>query len=154
MTCEALRLVATVNDGASAPVGLPGHAIAAAAPLAEVMAAANPRDLDLAVHQLRTVLDRIQRQTDPATGPDPRDAALAPVLWRMAVLDGAFEACLGIGFEQLARRVGRLIILHDLGPGRDAARCLVSTLVETGAFIAQPEARHDWSRALGPAGRN
>ncbi|WEF25602.1 hypothetical protein [Paracoccus sp. S3-43] len=130
-------------------------AVAAARHLDQVMAARNPRDLDLAIHQLRTALLRILRRSGLNVGPDLRDAALAPVLWRMAVLDRAFGSYLGIGLDPLARRAALLLARHDGGRilGETAARQLVDSLRAEGAFIARPEARCDWSRALGPAGR-
>lgn len=120
-----------------------------------IMSANNPRDLDLAIHQLRNALARFQRQSGFNVGPSLRDAVLVPVLWRIAVMDRAFGCFIGIGFDPLARRSARLLARHDGGRmlGEVAARRFVARLCATRAFVACPDARCDWSPALGPAGR-
>ncbi|WP_295048276.1 hypothetical protein [uncultured Paracoccus sp.] len=154
-------LVRLATDGIDDPQAISTEtawlalAMAAARHLDRVMAARNARDLDLAVHQLRSALLQIQRQSGLNVGPGLRDAALAPVLWRMAVLDRAFGSYLGIGLDRLAQRAEKLLARHDGGRvlTQASARQLVASLRDAGAFIARPEARCDWSRALGPAGR-
>lgn len=139
-----------------AETALLSQSLAAAEHLGRVMDARNPRDLDLAIHRLRMVLVNIQRRSGLNVGPDLHDGALAPVLWRMALLDRAFGSYLGIGLDGLTQRTGLLLARHDnnriLGPS--LARNLIAVLRASGAFIACPDARCDWSRALGPAGRN
>lgn len=161
MTCEASRFMTSVNELAltgrsgneTQTAGPPRQVIAAAKRLSDVLEATNPRDLDIAVYQLRAVLADIEHPSRPQACRDLHDLALVPVLWRMAVLDRAFDAFLGIGFEHAALRAGHLLTRYNLRPDPAAARRLISALVEAGAFIAQPQARGDWSHALGPAGR-
>lgn len=131
-------------------------AASAASHLGEAMAATNARDLDLAIHHLRAVLIRIDRQSGFNVSPNLRDAALAPVLWRMAALDHGFGSYLCIGLDRLARRAGLLLARHDGGRilGAAAAQRLVASLREAGAYIARADSRSGWSRALGPAGWN
>ncbi len=124
--------------------------------LADAMDARNARDLDLAIHHLRSVLTRIDRQSAQIVTPDLRDAALAPVLWRMAVLDQGFDSNLCIGLDRLTRRAGALLARHDGGRilGAAARQRLIASLRDAGAYIAQADAQSGWARALGPAGWN
>src|SRR5690606_104245 len=66
------------------------HSVIAYAHLAEVTSAANHRDLDIAIHLLRDTMLRIERCfSDRGRMPvlDAQDAVIAPLIWRMMLLD-------------------------------------------------------------------
>jgi serine O-acetyltransferase len=138
--------------------GLIGHAADADARLAEVTKARNHRDLDIAIHLLRDVMLRIERSFDnrgAAPVLDARDAVIAPLIWRMMLLDRHYRTYLCLGLDRSMALAGRMLDL----PGAD----VVLDDLAAGEFLDQlsPEAvirlpedmRPDWAPALGPAGR-
>lgn len=130
------------------PARLPATTLAeaAAARLAAVTAARNPRDLDMAIYLLRDLLLRVL-----AEGASPSTTGrLRPVLARMQALDRAFGTYLCCGLEPL---VARSRAAGGTGLAAPEARAYVTRIASSGAFLATPEAACDWSRALGPAGR-
>ncbi|MFN3526088.1 MAG: hypothetical protein ACK4YU_08345 [Paracoccus sp. (in: a-proteobacteria)] len=134
------------------PAGLIGDGCRSLASLADslldqVVAAGNPRDLDMAIFRLRDLLFRVLiegRHRDEMAG-------LLPVLSRMAALDAAYDCHLCSGLEALLTRVARLGKAVRLDPAD--LRAYVDHVERSGAFLAHPDARTDWSRALGPGGR-
>ncbi|WP_017999523.1 hypothetical protein [Paracoccus sp. N5] len=75
--------------------------------LAAVLAARNLRDLDLAVFPLRQRLLGIEAELQalPEGGGSNLDIALAPLVWRLAVLDRRRGLHLGDGLPGAARRL-------------------------------------------------
>ena len=119
----------------------------AGALLEDVVSARNPRDLDMAIHRLRDMLLRVLTEgCSPA-----RLTALLPVLTRMAALDRAFDCHLCSGLQHLIDRAAR--VGGPLCMDRTALRAYVDRVAESGAFLAHPDARCDWSSAFGPCGR-
>lgn len=129
----------------------------ALARLDRVTQARDPQELDLAVHGLRQTLRLVQAQDEVIpvrarlTGADP---LLAPLVWRLLILDAAFGLHLAIGFDTLVSRgrwlLARPEVAEVLTPAR-AAR-LLHAVAGSGAAVAA--VRPDWSGALGPeAGR-
>ncbi|GEM_PF-2152290 len=125
--------------------------------LAAVIAARDGRDLDLAVYHLRESLRRIENglaalpPTAPA-GPGLLDCALAPLLWRLQVLDRRFAARLGVGLPGLHALAVRLLALPQVAAvlNRAAADRLVSHLRDSGAALADAEVWTIWDRAFAP----
>ena len=115
--------------------------------LADVVSARNPRDLDMAVHRLRDMLLRVLTEGCPPA----QLTALLPVLSRMAALDRAFDCHLMSGLQHLADRGARIAGCARGDPA--ALRAYVEGVARSGAFVAHPDARCDWSPALGPCGR-
>lgn len=115
--------------------------------LDQVVAARNPRDLDMAIFRLRDLFLRVLiegRHRDEMAG-------LLPVLSRMTALDAAYDCHLCSGLEVLLTRVTRLGA--RVRPDPADLRTYVDHVERSGAFLAHPDARTDWSRALGPGGR-
>lgn len=111
-----------------------------------VVTACNPRDLDMAIHRLRDLLLRVLTEGCSRSQLD----GLAPVLSRMAALDRAFDCHLCSGLQHLIDRAARA---RGPGPVDPAPLCAyVDGVARSGAFVAHPDARCDWSRALGPFG--
>ncbi|AJE46800.1 serine O-acetyltransferase [Celeribacter indicus] len=123
--------------------------------LREVTHATNHRDLDIAIHLLRDTMLRIERWFDapPAVpAPDAVVAVVAPLIWRMTLLDRHHRThlCLGLeGIMSQAAQVSRLPGAETL-LGEEAARRFLARL-PAGAVISLPEdKRPDWAQALGP----
>ncbi|WP_240643428.1 hypothetical protein [Paracoccus siganidrum] len=135
-----------------------GQAVLADARLTEVTNAANHRDLDIAVHLLRDAMLRIERcfaNRGALPVLDAQDAVVAPLIWRMMLLDRHHRTHLCLGLDRIMAQAARLSQL----PGADtvlddaAAGCFLAQL-PPGAVIGLPEDnRPDWAPALGPAGR-
>lgn len=132
-----------------AGVSMPEAGIArrADALLADVVAARNPRDLDMAIHRLRDMLLRVLTEGCPPS----QMAGLSPVLTRMAALDRAFDCHLCSGLRPLMDRAAHAGGRVRVDPA--ALRTYVDHVARSGAFVAHPDARCDWSSALGPCGR-
>ncbi len=133
-----------------APEPAPDLCRRAALRLDRVLAATDPSDLDLAVHNLRATLAALE----PAAEADP---ALALLLWRLRIVDRAFGAELVTGFARLQALTDQLLAQPEI----------VATLPDAGPFVAQlaaartavthPDLSRLWARAFGenriPQGR-
>lgn len=125
--------------------------------LALVTRAADPGDHDIAMHFLSNVLRRIEAAlpaTDEAGGPSNLDIVLAPLLWRIIVLDRAFGSHIGIGLPQCMARACRLLARPEIGRHLNAAaaEAYVASVTCRGAVIAARHGLAHWMRALGPEG--
>lgn len=122
--------------------------------LAAVMAAQDARDLDLAVYHLRETLQRIGEGLGRLTpaGLQRVDVALAPLLWRLQVLDGRFGSQLGAGLPVLRAHAARLLAVPQVAALLDgaAAARLVARVRGSGAALADAEVWTIWDRAFAP----
>lgn len=123
--------------------------------LAAVMVARDARDLDLAVYHLRETLKRIGKGLGgltPAAGLERTDVALAPLLWRLQVLDGGFGSQLGAGLPVLRVHAARLLAVPQVADllDRAAAARLVARVRDSGAALADAEVWTVWDRAFAP----
>lgn len=122
--------------------------------LAAVMAARDARDLDLAVYHLRETLQRIGKGLGGLTpaGLERTDVALAPLLWRLQVLDGRFGSQLGVGLPVLRAHAARLLAVPQVADllDRAAAARLVARVRDSGAALADSEVWTIWDRAFAP----
>lgn len=119
----------------------------AGALLEDVVSARNPRDLDMAIHRLRDMLLRVLTEGCSSA----QLTALLPVLTRMAALDRDFDCHLCSGLQHLMDRAAR--IRGRVRVDQTTLRAYVDGVARSGAFVAHPDARYDWSPALGPCGR-
>ncbi|MDQ7775079.1 MAG: hypothetical protein Q4615_03785 [Paracoccus aminovorans] len=128
---------------------------AAQAPMAAVTAARNLRDLDIAVFALRQRLLAIEAQLlqlPPEAGAGSNlDIALAPLVWRLALLDRRHGLHLGDGLACAAARLARLLARPEarrvlsLGAGR----AFLEALAARGAAVAA--LAEDWDRCFDSA---
>lgn len=131
----------------------------AEARLARVLAARDPRDLDLEVHHLRHDLRQLQDGLEPApTARQPlsnRDVVLAPLLWALALLDGAFQSHLLTGLERISFYGDWLSQQEEIGAELAPARAgrLLEAVSRSEAAIAGHATRPDWAAAVGPLGK-
>jgi serine O-acetyltransferase len=134
------------------------HLAGADTHLAEAIEARNHRDLDIAIHLLREMLLRVERDLasrGAAPRPDARDAMIAPLIWRMMQLDRRHRSYLCFGMDRLvglARRMQTLAgprVLPD-DPTSDA---FLDRLSPDAAICLPQDRQPDWALALGPAGR-
>lgn len=137
---------------------LTGLALLADQRLAEVIAARNPRDLDIAIHLLRDsvlLIERCFRQRSPASRLDVRDAVAAPLIWRMMMLDRHCQAHLCLGLERVTANTARILQLNGVADvlGKAAEARFLDHLPHDAAIGLPADQRIDWSPALGPAGR-
>lgn len=136
-----------LSTGRGTTQACPRLALTAHELLDQVVAAGNARDLDMAIFRLRDFLLRLLTE-----GCSPADmAGLLPVLSRMAALDRAYDCHLCSGLQHLMDRAARA----SGTAFSDGAqlRAYVEGVARSGAFVAHPDARCDWSRALGLCGR-
>ncbi len=125
--------------------------------LDQVCNAKAPRELDLAIHLLRSRLTRIETllasaQATSGSGFSLLDTLLAPLLWRLKALDEVFDSFLLIGFGRLDARAGWLLARPEVRGELPAARRLdlPRQAWERGALVARRDEQPDWSAALGP----
>lgn len=130
----------------------------AEARLAVLVTARNHRDLDLAHHFLHQTLRPLERGMEAATAPArPRlcnlDVVLAPLLWRITVLDAACGTYLAAQIPRLAAFAQDLLRQPPVAALLDegAAEALVAALRRSRAALCADTV--DWSRALGAGGR-
>lgn len=117
--------------------------------LDRITAAHNPRDLDLAVHGFRQSLGPLDAGLAGADAvPGNPDVVLAPLLWRVRLLDLHCKAWLAVGFDHVAARTDHLLALDAVTTVLDrfAARRFLAGLDRDSGLVARP----DWSNALGP----
>ncbi len=127
--------------------------------LAQVTVAQGPRDVDLEVHRLRGLLQALSLGIEPLRGQGRQplsnlDVVLAPLLWRILLLDAVYETHLGTGFETLMARGRWLIAQPEVGEVLTPAvgEAWVAALIAGGGGIVAEARAPDWSRALGPEG--
>ncbi|MCV2447705.1 hypothetical protein [Paracoccus sp. DMF] len=124
--------------------------------LAAVLTARNLRDLDLAVFALRQRLLGIEAELQalPEGECSNLDIALAPLLWRLAVLDRRHGLHLGDGLPGAARRLALLLARPEARRvlSLAAGRAFLDELAAQGAVVAL--AVEDWDRCFdGAPGR-
>lgn len=129
---------------------------AAQGALAAVTAARNLRDLDIAVFALRQRLLGIEAELRhlPAAGDSNLDIALAPLIWRLAVLDRRHGLHLGDDLPGAARRLARLLARPEARRvlSLAAGRAFLAEIAAQGAAVATACA--DWDRCFdGDPGR-
>ncbi|WP_232845125.1 LbetaH domain-containing protein [Paracoccus onubensis] len=134
------------------------HAVIADAHLAEVTRAANHRDLDIAIHLLRDTMLRIERcfsDRGPMPVLDAQDAVIAPLIWRMMLLDQHHHTHLCLGLDRAVAHAARMSRLPgtDLVLDKDAAGCFLGQLPADALVALPPDKRPNWAPALGPAGQ-
>lgn len=125
--------------------------------LALVTRAADSGDHDIAMHFLSNVLRRLEATlppTDEAGGPSNLDIVLAPLLWRILVLDRAFGNHIGIGLPRCMARACSLLGRQEIGRHLNAAaaEAYIASITCRGAVIAARHGLAHWMRALGPEG--
>lgn len=125
--------------------------------LDRLTSAASPADLDLEICLLRQELRKLTDlpPAGPAAPPCDRDILLLPLLWRLTVLDRHFGLYLLSGLENLGAHARTLAAQKALAPFTDAAaaRRYVARVARRSALLTPGAPPADWSRALGPAGR-
>lgn len=132
-----------------------GKVLAAHGSLGAVLAAPDPRDLDLAVYRLRDRLRAIADGLEPVrpTQPFPLTnlaLALAPLLWRLQVIDRNFGAMLGLGLPRLPEVADSLLVnpvVATVLDGAAAAR-LVARLQGGNMALGRIETSALWDRAF------
>lgn len=136
-----------------------GKVLAAHDSLATVLAARDPRDLDLAIFRLRDALRPLDdlpaaRRAEAPPALSNLSIALAPLLWRLQVIDGAFQARLGAGLLRIRHQVQGLLQHPQIATVLDqaAAARLVARIRDSGAAVANPESWSVWDRAFASAG--
>ncbi|MCE6957571.1 hypothetical protein LAZ40_00570 [Cereibacter sphaeroides] len=125
--------------------------------LALVTRAADSGDYDIAMHFLSNVLRRIEAAlpaTDDAGRPSNLDIVLAPLLWRILVLDRAFGSHIAIGLPRCMARARWLLGQPEIGRhlNNAAAEVYIASVTRRGAVIAARHGLAYWMRALGPEG--
>lgn len=113
----------------------------------------DPREVDLATHLARDQIAQIARLLPPgAPALSLLEVAALPLLWRIDGLDGRFGAHLLTGFDALRDRQAQALQRAPLaGVLRPPLReDWLRAVAQAGGLIARPEARPDWSAALGP----
>ncbi|AXQ95716.1 hypothetical protein LV780_16820 [Cereibacter azotoformans] len=125
--------------------------------LALVTRAAESGDYDIAMHFLSKVLHRIEAAlpaTDHASRPSNLDIVLAPLLWRILVLDRAFGSYIGISLLRCKARARWLLGQPEIGRHLNdaAAEAYIASVARRGAVIAARHGLPYWMRALGPEG--
>ncbi|MFT4149027.1 MAG: hypothetical protein QM656_02435 [Paracoccaceae bacterium] len=125
--------------------------------LAALISARNSRDLDLAHHFLHQALTPLEQgiEANPGVLRQPLsnlDVVLAPLLWRVLVLDGAFKTYVMATLPRLAERGRWLLRQAEVAALLDdaAGQEFLATNLRPGAAISADAV--DWSRALGAAG--
>ncbi len=123
--------------------------------LSAVLAARDPRDLDLAIYRLREILRGIEDALEPVRSGRPSpltnlDICLVPLVWRLRVIDRGFLAGLGAGLPRLRDHADWLLadpavvsVLDDA-----SATCLLARIKESGAALACPDISSVWERAF------
>ncbi|RWR07400.1 glutathione S-transferase family protein [Paenirhodobacter populi] len=123
--------------------------------LSDMLTARTDRDLDIAQHFL---LDLMQTFEEEAARADARlsnvDLALAPVLWRIALLDRDYATHILAPLRRLRGRHERILSLAPTRRALNAAaeRRFHDRIGRSAGLIATGGNRNDWSRALGPFG--
>lgn len=129
-------------------------AFRAAPALAQVIAARNLRDLDIAAYHLRDLSTRIETALPAAAiaqgSACALDAALLPLFWRIALLDLRHQAHLGDGLWHWAQRSGRMLRDPRLAMhfDRAAGRRFLDRLVRHGSALACDPRDEDWTGAF------
>ena len=135
-----------------------GRILVAHQGLAAVMAARDPRGLDLAIYRLRDQLRPIDEQLEPPRPKGPLvlsnlSIAMAPLLWRLRVIDGGFLAGLGAGLLRLRACADQLLadpavtaVLDDAAASRFVAR-----IKDSGSALTSTDLSSVWDRAFASA---
>lgn len=126
--------------------------------LGALTAARNSRDVDLAWHGLRSALRMLDEtwadQPVGHAGLSDADILLAPLLWRVRILDAAHRTHIAGDLERLTAR-GRRLHGHEAIArtlDRPAARRFLDRLEQSHAAVVRQDAAREWVRAFGPAG--
>ncbi|UFM64631.1 hypothetical protein LOS78_13180 [Paracoccus sp. MA] len=133
-----------------------GGALRAQGALAAVIAARNLRDLDIAVHDLRNRLARIEHAL-PDGDPNPPlanlDVALLPLLWRIALLDLRHDTHLADGMPRCNRRLAAALRHPAVRQvlDRGAGRRFLEEVARRGAVLALDDPGSEWERHFEPA---
>lgn len=120
--------------------------------VAAVTAARHARDLDLAQHFLHEALQPLEAEAG-GRRVSALDFLIAPVLWRIDLLDRAFGAHLLAGLPGLEARIGWFLGLPRSGRVLNAAaqERYLAAVSAAGGVLAAGGHRCDWSRAFGQA---
>lgn len=137
-----------------------GRILVAHQSLAAVTSAQDPRDLDLAIYRLRDLLCpldealELPRQDRPQGPLSNLSIALAPLLWRLRVIDQHFQAKLGAGLPRLRAQAEVLLAHPAIAAVLDqaAAARLVARLTDSGPALAGQSLSDLWDRAFVSAG--
>ncbi len=135
-------------------------AMAAERRLDAVLSAGGTGQLDLALHFLFRSLEAIEAGIEPPPRTDRQplsnlDVTLAPLLWRIVLLDRTAATFVLAPLPRLAARARwlmRQIEVNELFDAAAIGRFVAGLRVLTSAEGAAAD--EDWSRALGPAGRD